>query len=799
MDNFNFMILNWYSDDRIGNDDDKKQYYKNKNLIENDDNSDDDDDDECKYYHIYLFGVNEHGKSVCLDVCYFTPFFYVKIDSNLTQYKIDKFVQQCKKSLYKNEKYLIQHKIVYRKDAYGFTNDEKFKFIRFDFNNIRAYHLMKWYIKNKLKNTNFKLYNSNIDPILTFMHIRDISASGWISIDNYHTNTISNCDINISTKWTNIKHCNKHDIPPLKILSFDIECYSHTDDFPLAKNDLDQIIQIGSSVKRFGQDEVKQTVVVLGECKSVDNVNIISVSTEKDLLTTWFDYLRKENPDLIIGYNIDGFDWEYINIRCEKLNCSYKYYSRLYHVPSHYKSDNMESKAYGMNVFNHITTPGINQIDLLHYFRKETKLDRYTLDFVAKHFLGEEKRPVSPREIFSMGGPNGTPLSRSTVADYCAQDTLLPLRLLENRCIVPNLIEMSKCVSVPLTWLITRGQQIKVYSQVQRELRKNNYVFPEELSYNDNDQSKYEGATVLNCERGLHMDHPTAGLDFKSLYPSIIIAHNICITTLILNDKYKTNTEVKRFKWENGDYLFSTKPGIIPKIIDRLWKERDRIKMEMKQCKDKNMKAILNAKQLAIKTSMNSIYGVFGSNVGYICMKPLAATVTYIGRSMIAHSKKCAETFYNGVDDGIKATVIYGDSVTGDMPIMINDRNKFVYPRRIDSFNQSEWYKYGQNKEQASVPNVSIYSINGWVKPLRVVRHRVKKKLYRVITQKGIVIVTEDHSLLDKHTCDEIKPTDLKPGDELVHRFIMKKKVNNNTTNTLKEKQDLYYHKVHKS
>lgn len=793
----NFMIFNWYADDRLEEE-------------ENDDDDDDDDQSEEndeKYYHIYLFGITEEGKSVCIEVKNFTPYFYVKFPQHWTKPYLDEKIDELiHKLYYKKKHHLIRHNIMEKKDAYGFNNDSTFRFVRFIFDNYSVYKSMRWNVK---KSHYFEAYNSNIDPMLVFMHTRNIEASGWVSIDSKHLkqSNVARVDLCYSTKWTNINALDKHTIPPLKIMSFDIESYSSTGDFPKPSNKDDMIIQIGSSIQRFGQpnEKTKKHVTVLGKCDDVKDTTIVSCQTESELLKEWLNLICTENPDLIIGYNIHGFDWEYIDTRCKLLHVNSTNIGRLYHVPSIMDNKQMDSKAYGLSQFNYIDTTGINQIDLLHYFRKEFKLSSYKLDYVAKYYLNEQKRPVSYKQIFSMGGPEGTSKSRAVVADYCAQDTMLPLRLMENRIMLPNLIEMSKCTSVPLTWLITRGQQIKVYSQVQRELRKLGYLFPEELKYNIKDDKKYEGATVLSCERGAHLDHPTSGLDFKSLYPSIIIAHGLCITSLVLDRKYLNIPGVKynTFKWDQFEFHIAEKKGIIPNIVERLWKERDSVKREMKKEKDSTVKSVLNAKQLAIKVSMNSIYGVFGATNGFLCMKPIAMIVTYIGRTMIEHSKNCAETFFDGSQKcgGVKAHVVYGDSVLGHMPVVINDRNKHIFPRRIDSVNVTKWHSYrsiGRDsnciKEQALLdPNIYIWCANGWVKPIRVIRHKIKKKVYRVVTQKGIIECTEDHSLFRKHTNEMVKPTELLIGDEILHRYIQKKKPPTNVTNIKEERQKAFY------
>ena len=240
MEQEKLMILNWYADDREEIDDESQV-------------SSDDFDDPPKYYHIYLFGVNSKGKSICIDVTQFRPYFYVKLDQHWTKSKIKDFVNTCKKHLGKSKKHLVNYEIKQKKDAYGFNRNKVFTFVRLDFNNYRIYKRLKWMIKNKKITKKAYLFNSNIDPMLVFMHTKNILASGWIAIDKkqLESSTVSTCNYTFETKWNNVNPIDINEIPPLKIMSFDIECYSKSGDFPLATNKDDSIIQIGTSFQRI--------------------------------------------------------------------------------------------------------------------------------------------------------------------------------------------------------------------------------------------------------------------------------------------------------------------------------------------------------------------------------------------------------------------------------------------------------------------------------------------------------------------------------------------------------------------
>jgi len=159
---------------------------------------------------------------------------------------------------------------------------------------------------------------------------------------------------------------------------------------------------------------------------------------------------------------------------------------------------------------------------------REHKLRSYSLNSVAFQFLKEQKEDV-PHTIIS-DLQNENEFTRRRLAIYCIKDAHLPLRLLEKLMCLFNLTEMARVTGVPINFLFSRGQQIKVASQLYRKAKTLDLVIPvrriEQL------EGKFEGAIVIDPQRGYYT-HPIATLDFASLYPSIMMAHNLCYTTLV--------------------------------------------------------------------------------------------------------------------------------------------------------------------------------------------------------------------------------------------------------------------------
>jgi DNA polymerase delta subunit 1 len=93
-----------------------------------------------------------------------------------------------------------------------------------------------------------------------------------------------------------------------------------------------------------------------------------------------------------------------------------------------------------------------------------------------------------------------------------------------------NYTEMARVTGVPFNYLLARGQSIKVLTQLFRKANEEGYLVPALKGEGSDDQ--YEGATVIEPKKGYY-DKPIATLDFASLYPSIMMAHNLCYTTLL--------------------------------------------------------------------------------------------------------------------------------------------------------------------------------------------------------------------------------------------------------------------------
>ena len=611
--------------------------------------------DEDEDHLISIFGKTEDGKSVCVTTT-FEPYLYIKLPE----------VKYAKEIYARIKDSCTGYSVVESKDIWGFQNNQKFLFMRVTFSNLERRRKTDYMLKKPMNLSSgpfpLKVYESNLDPILRMMHRTGIQSTGWLDTgsDCVYSN-LAHVDIDLfCNDWETLKPVKRDDVAPFVVASIDIESNSSTGKFPDADIDGDACFQIALSLCKLGSDEpydktcfcFKQTDPNLEGC------NILSYDTEREMLEAFRNYMIKEDIDIMTGWNIFGFDLEYIYKRASKNKCSASFYNlgKLKNRDSEMVYKRLSSSALGDNMLKLLPMPGRFIYDLFHEVKKGYKLDSYKLDNVSKLYLGDQKIDMPPREMFARF-VEGDPVKLREVAEYCIKDTLLPHRLTKRLCTLLNLLEMAKATWVPISFLVERGQQIKVFSQLTKKARELGFMVPT-IRYGALPPEPYEGATVLEAQGGAYYT-PITALDFEALYPSIMMAHNLCYSTFVMDEKRYGNIEgitYEKFELNGRTYKFAQDvPSLLPAILLELKQFRKQAKKDMAAATG-FMKEVYNGKQLAYKISMNSIYGFTGAGKGILPCVPIASTTTYKGRSMIEETKNYVEKNFTG------AKVRYGDT-----------------------------------------------------------------------------------------------------------------------------------------
>ena len=477
----------------------------------------------------------------------------------------------------------------------------------------------------------------------------------------------SNCQIEAEVSYRDlIAHKPEGEwakMAPLRILSFDIECAGRKGVFP--EPNQDPVIQIANIVTRYGEKKpFVRNVFCLDTTSKIVNTQVFEFEREENMLMKWRDFMEEVDPDIIIGYNICNFDFPYLLDRAKHLKQKqFDIWTRLPNVRSVSKETNLSSKQMGNRDTKATNTNGRLQLDLLQLVQRDHQLRSYTLNSVCAQFLGEQKEDVHHTMITELF--NGTPESRRRLAVYCLKDAYLPQRLMDKLSCLENYTEMARVTGVPFNYLLARGQQVKFVSQLFRKALEQKLVIPNLRT--DPSDEQYEGATVIEPTRGYY-NVPIATLDFASLYPSIIQAHNLCYTTLLKKQTINALNLVKDEDYivtPNGDMFCTVKQrkGLLSQILDELLTARKQAKRELAKETDPFKKAVLNGRQLALKISANSVYGLTGATVGKLPCLPIASSTTSYGRQMIEKTKEEVQAKYtiaNGYSHD--AQVIYGDT-----------------------------------------------------------------------------------------------------------------------------------------
>jgi DNA polymerase elongation subunit (family B) len=345
---------------------------------------------------------------------------------------------------------------------------------------------------------------------------------------------------------------------------------------------------------------------------------------------------------------------------------------------------------------------------------------------------GLAKDDVTPKDIFRM--TNEGAASRAIIAKYCIQDCNLVHYLFNKVDVVTDLVEMSKLCSVPMSFLIFRGQGIKLTSYVAKKCREKGVLMP--CINKGSEDDGYEGAIVLDPKCGLYLDDPVCVGDFASLYPSSMLSENLCPSSKVWTkiydlagnlvsetgdkdndsnyiydnlpqyeyvdvrfdtyryvrknpkasaEKIKSGYKLCRFAQPITNSNGQEEKAIMPSILQELLKARKDTRKLIPQTPDEFMKNVLDKRQLAYKVTANSLYGQLGAKTSTFYEPDIAASTTATGRLLLTFAKKVVEECYadTNIDTkygvvNTKAEYVYGDTDSVFFKFNLTDKSKIA-------------------------------------------------------------------------------------------------------------------------
>ncbi|RLI76480.1 DNA polymerase, partial [Archaeoglobales archaeon] len=398
----------------------------------------------------------------------------------------------------------------------------------------------------------------------------------------------------------NIKRDERKEFPPLKILAFDCEMLTPS-----------------------GMPDYKKDPIIIISVKCGNFEEIIEDESERNILLRFVSLIKELDPDIIVGYNQDNFDWPYIKRRAEKLA-----------VKLDIGRDGSELAIKG----GRPKIAGRLNVDLYDIALKTIDVKIKKLENVAE-YLGKkvELADIEAKDIYKcwMKG------EKNRVFNYARQDVLNTYYIAEE--LLPMHYELSRMIRLPLDDITRMGRGKQVDWLLLSEAFK-----LKELAPNPREKGEsYEGAFVLEPARGLHEN--VVCLDFASMYPSIMISFNISPDTLTFvgNDCYTAPEVGHRFK--------KRPDGFFKKILRMLIEKRREIKSIMKELDYESQEyKLLDIKQETLKVLTNSFYGYTGWNLARWYCKECAEATTAWGRYFIKKSTEIARNM------GFQ--VLYGDT-----------------------------------------------------------------------------------------------------------------------------------------
>ncbi|CAG9334215.1 unnamed protein product [Blepharisma stoltei] len=620
-----------------------------------------------------IYGVTEEGHSVMVHVHSFAPYFWAECPQGMdNEFYCEKVKQalnnhpQCKNTVARVTTEL-------KESIMFFTNNGALPYFKIFTYVPKSVSQLRGIVERGISIDgnafNCQTYESNIPFALRYMIDVGIVGMCWLELpafqyDLRYDDNVSTAQIEIDINYQNIiVHKPEGEwskIAPLRVLSFDIECNNNGQNFPTP--DKNEIIQIGNVCKIPGTDNViARNIFTLGGCADIADAKVFSYDKEEDMLMGWKEFVLSVDPDIITGYNILNFDYGYIFKRAEKLKLKkFPFFGRVKNTETKIKDTTFQSKAQGLRESKEVGMDGRIQLDMFQHIQREHKLSHYSLNSVSLTFLKEQKEDVHWTTMKDL--QEGSDETRRRIAVYCLKDCYLPLRLLEKLMCIFNYAEMARVTGVPFSYLLTRGQQIKVASQLLRKAQEHNMLIPTQARNEGGE--KYEGAFVLEPKKDFY-NVPIATLDFASLYPSIMMAHNLCYCTLVPPSILGRLEEEDYITTPSGDHFVKSnlRKGLLPIILEELIDARKRAREEIKRTEDPFMKKVLDGRQLALKISANSVYGFTGAQVGQLPCLQISSSVTAYGRMMIEGTKRTIEEYYstaNGFPHD--SQVIYGDT-----------------------------------------------------------------------------------------------------------------------------------------
>nr|QIQ08628.1 family B DNA polymerase [Panulirus argus virus 1] len=542
----------------------------------------------------------------------------------------------------------------------------------------------RWSVKGRLNDGGGgaeRVYESEISPLLQFQSFIDHSIFlDTFDVECAPTTTTTGgganafrCDDATKIRKTGDDRSGV----PVKCMFFDIETYCTAT--------TTEIIQISMRFASGGgggdNDDLGATNVVLitkGATKCMERdfdgekerFSLLSCKDEAELLVRFYEHVVREKPVFMIGYNIYMFDVKQIidrtvacgltEFECAGRTCTISHVVQTFYNDIATVSFMKKHSAFGRYDYTMSIDKSVS-IDLFKFIKDNFNLSCYKLGDVSKYFLGDLNKVDMSYDEMRVNYERGEKIE--DIAWYCLVDSILVHKLFAKLFVFLSLKSTCNITCTDASSLLMGGMSVKIFNMIYIYLKKRDVILNYEENMERNGSFVISGGHVLDPMIG-HYNNVVC-LDFNSLYPSIIIAYNLCPTTYITPAEARVlgPDSYHRIEADGTFHHFlraTVLEGLLPTLVEQLLRDRKETKKRMASAVGMD-KIVLDKKQTAIKLMANSVYGVMASCVTKkaIGFEPVAASITAVGRQSVLKAKKHLDALLARKRAG---HVFYGDT-----------------------------------------------------------------------------------------------------------------------------------------
>ena len=548
---------------------------------------------------IRAYGLDKNNKNVCLIIDDFTPYVYLELPS-FTQWnerkaqllgnKLDEELREygpIKKSL------IMKHKLY---GAYIDSNGNRKKFPYLFCSFSHKNHITRYLIPKLRRavnvqgigNIKMKVHEGDADPILQLVCCRNIPSVGWIKFVGEEVSThdkVTLAEREYQVSWKGLYKIENDSVGLPLIMGFDIEVNSsNPTSMPKAKNPGDKVFQISCIFNREGSNESEYYLLTLGEAEASqvgDNVKVICCSTEAKLLTGFTELVREKNPNVIVGYNILGFDIEYMINRAKFNFCISSFDKIGFHLNYHSQEKKIKwsSSAYKNQEFSYLEAEGRIIVDLLPLIRRDYKFNNYTLKTVSQEILKDDtKVDLAISRMFKLY-KIGTQTEKdgkyskksikamSIIGKYCIKDSELCIKLMQKMQTWVGLTEFAKTCIAEGEYITINNKSVPIETLINHKDilswndKNQGLIFNKQINFLDQGSKDcikiyFENGTTLTCTEDHKILNKTGyWIEAGNLKVGERIKHGLQFPKQNILDDIKN---CNNYDFHVGDYVYNT-------------------------------------------------------------------------------------------------------------------------------------------------------------------------------------------------------------------------------------------------